>query len=338
VRQGANGHLARLAGALGRPLAFLIQLVARLSGRRVGVALVYHRIGDPPGDPDRELVPARGTAQFETELRHLERCYRVVPASRLLGAASARRRGQRFPVAITFDDDLDSHAQVAMPILARHGLPATFFVGGASLNGTTTSWWECLQAGFDTGQADKVVAVVAAAETSSETSGPGDIHELARRIQSMGPEQRAAVSAGLRRVAVPEARGLTAAQLRELAARGFDVGFHTRRHDPLPSLRDQQLATALVEGRDEVANVTGREVALIAYPHGKGDGRVAAAARAAGYRLGFTVTAEAAGPATNRFLVPRIGPTIRSSVRGALQIALTLLGFRVGGKRKTEAG
>ena len=122
------GPVTRL---LGLPLAFLLRVSLRLSARRAGIALVYHRIGDPPGDPDRELVPARGTAQFESELRHLKKHYRLVPASRLLEAAAGRRRGERFPVSITFDDDLSSHVEVAMPILERQGLPATFLVGGA---------------------------------------------------------------------------------------------------------------------------------------------------------------------------------------------------------------
>ena len=57
VAPSGKSHLARLAGAIGRPLAVLMQPLMRLSARRVGLALVYHRIGDPPGDPDRELVP-----------------------------------------------------------------------------------------------------------------------------------------------------------------------------------------------------------------------------------------------------------------------------------------
>jgi peptidoglycan/xylan/chitin deacetylase (PgdA/CDA1 family) len=306
-----------------------MQLTMRLSARRVGLALVYHRIGDPPGDPDRELVPARGIAQFESELRHLERWYRVVAASRLLEAAAERRRGQRLPVAITFDDDLSSHVETAMPILERHGLPATFFVGGTSLNGPVTFWWESLQAAFDTGKEAEAVVAVAQA-TNSPTGGERpDIHEMARRIQAMGPEQREAVSAALRGVAAHDVRPLTGGELRELASRGFEIGFHTRRHDPLPSLRDEQLSAAMVEGRDEVATVIGREVTLIAYPHGLGDPRVAEAAQAAGYRLGFTVVPEPARASTDPFLVPRIGPTIRSSGRGALQIALTLLGIRI---------
>ena len=62
--------------------------------------LVYHRVGETVGDFDvaRE--------EFERQMRHLRRCYRVVKAAEILEAAGNRRRGRRFPVAITLDDDL----------------------------------------------------------------------------------------------------------------------------------------------------------------------------------------------------------------------------------------
>jgi hypothetical protein len=85
----------------------------------------------------------------------------------------------------------------------------------------------------------------------------------------------------------------------------------------------------LVDGRDEVAAAAGQAVTLISYPHGAGDERVAEAARAAGYVCGFVVAQEPARPTTNPFLIARVGPTIRSARRGALQIALTLLGIRI---------
>ena len=311
--------LARIAGLVGRPLAFLLQLPVRLSGRHIGVALVYHRIGDPAGDPDRELVPARGTAQFESELRHLKRCYRMVPASHLLEAAAARRRGGRFPVSITFDDDVACHAEVAMPILLRHGIPATFFVGGVSLDAPVALWWESLQQAFDDGLEREAVAIV-------QGAGSSDIHELGRRIQGMEARERDGVSARLRELAVPDERkALSAAQMRALAAAGFEIGFHTRRHDPLTRLSDEQLAEAMTDGREAVARHAGREVDTISYPHGEADGRVAEAARAAGYRLGFTAARRVARPTDNPFLLGRVGPTIRSSGRGALQIAFALV-------------
>ncbi len=285
----------------------------------MGVALVYHRVGDPAGDPDRELVPRRGTAQFEAELRHLRRCSRAVPAWQLLDAAAGRRRGERFPVAITFDDDVSCHAEVAMPILARNGMPATFFVGGVSLAAPFVFWWESLQQAFDEGRQREAVAVV-------QAEGSSGIHELGRRIQDMRPGERDRVSARLRELAAPDERNaLTAGQLRALASAGFEIGFHTRRHDPLPQLSDEQLAAAMTDGRRELAEVAGREVTTISYPHGAADERVAAAARAAGYRFGFTAARRAARTTDDPLLLGRVGPTIRSSGRGALQIALALV-------------
>src|SRR5438128_2091558 len=89
--------------------------LARMSSARAGVALVYHRVGDDGGNPHLEILPAVSSAVFARQLGHLRRHYRVVPAAQLLEAARGRRRGERFPLAITFDDDLASHVRQALP-------------------------------------------------------------------------------------------------------------------------------------------------------------------------------------------------------------------------------
>ena len=86
--------------------------LARLSSSRVGVVVVYHRVGGTePGDPHRELLPTLPADELDEQLRHLQRNYRVVPATEILEATRSRRRGQPFPVAVTFDDDLESHVR-----------------------------------------------------------------------------------------------------------------------------------------------------------------------------------------------------------------------------------
>ena len=114
-------------------LAVVVCALARLSSARAGVALVYHRVGGKGGDARLEILAAVSGDSFRRQLRHLRRHYHVVPASELLDAVRSRRRGQRFPVAITFDDDLAGHARDALPELQREGLTATFFLGGTSL-------------------------------------------------------------------------------------------------------------------------------------------------------------------------------------------------------------
>ena len=221
-----NVKTALLASA-GAPTTAALEASLRRTALRAGVALVYHELGDAPGG-------GHPLDLFERHLAHLRGSYRLVPASRLAAAARLRRRGEPFPASITFDDDLTSHAEVALPLLARVGATATFFLGGGGR---------------------------------------------------------------------PEPQEV---DVERIAAAGHEIGFHTRAHRVLTELGDDELADELTDGRDELAAAAGAPLELLAYPFGAADERVAAAARAAGYRAAFTVAPQAVTPATDPLLQPRI--------------------------------
>jgi peptidoglycan/xylan/chitin deacetylase (PgdA/CDA1 family) len=302
----------------------------RLTDRRIGVAVVYHGIGDPPGDPDRELVPQLSTRLFRSQIRHLQACYRLVTASELPDAARQRRRGQRIPIAITFDDDLASHSRVAAPILLEREAPATFFLTGASLYGPARFWWEGLQAAVDGGVLDESLFEGLSPESRSHGPHSSDIHELALSIQLAEPEERLKIERRLDLV-VPDTdqtTGLRGGEVRSLADAGFEIGFHTLRHHYLPALSDEALALATNEGRDELAEFAGAELRAIAYPHGGGGARVAEAAGAAGFRVGYTTAPEALGPETDPLLIGRLEESFSSTGALAIRIAARLVGLR----------
>lgn len=294
---------------LARPLA----AVLRLSARRAGVVLVYHALAERGCDDAAELVRPHDAAVFEAQLRYLGSRYRVVPAENIQRAVSARRRGERFPVALTFDDDLVSHGRLAAPILERAGATATFFLCGASLDRPHAFWWERLQRAVDGGLDLPVEG--------------RDIHEVAERVESMSPEERNQVGEWLaRRLGPdPEDSGLRSEQVRELVERGFDVGFHTLRHDRLPGLDDRALVRAMTEGREGLEHAAARPLTTIAYPHGKVDGRVARVAREAGFRIGFTGRWELIVPDSDPMLLGRFEPAHGSVAALALQLVRTLL-------------
>jgi peptidoglycan/xylan/chitin deacetylase (PgdA/CDA1 family) len=118
---------------------------------------------------------------------------------------------------------------------------------------------------------------------------------------------------------------MTEAQLRALADAGFEIGFHTLRHDYLPPLDDGRLERALSDGRARVATTAGAQPAVIAYPHGGADARVADAARAAGYRFGFTGAPRGLDPSTDRLLIGRL-ETFASGGRFAMAVLRALFG------------
>ena len=308
---------------IGRPLALVVGLVLRCSARRTGVALVYHAVADRPGEP-WEILPAHGTAAFTAQIRHLRRRYRVVPARQLQAAVAGRRRGRRFPVAVTFDDDLPSHSGIAAPILRTEGLTATFFLTGASLSEPFAFWWERLQRAVDARAADASLIPAGADVVSQPVLTPGSPHVrlVAAAVEGLpvGERDQLAEELDARVGPDPPDAGLRGPEIRRLAEEDFEIGFHTRRHHRLPLLGEIELEEAMTEGRAELASAAGVEPTTIAYPHGKADGRVAAAARASRLSLGFTVRRAPVRPESDSLLLPRIQPTHASLGHFALEL------------------
>jgi peptidoglycan/xylan/chitin deacetylase (PgdA/CDA1 family) len=109
-------------------------------------------------------------------------------------------------------------------------------------------------------------------------------------------------------VDTPDAAELTCMtweQLRELRRQGWEVGSHTCTHPHLTTLDDSALADELRLSRLMCEERLEAPCLSIAYPYGDVDARVAAAAQAAGYRLGATLPAGFHVPTPLRW--PRVG-------------------------------
>jgi peptidoglycan/xylan/chitin deacetylase (PgdA/CDA1 family) len=304
-----------LPGVLRPVIARALELALRLSARRAGLVLVYHALSEDRAAADKEVDRAHHTALFEAQLRHVGRRYRLVPARELLGAVRARRRGERFPLALTFDDDLPTHVRTALPALREAGAPATFFLCGASLERPYTFWWERLQRAVDGGL-----------DLTHVLGGQLEPRALALRIEEETPSRRKEIGDELGRLLGedPPESGMRAADVRALADAGFEIGFHTLRHDRLPSLSDASLEAALSDGRNALEVAAGRRLTLIAYPHGRADQRVADAARAAGFELGFTGAGDAVTARSDALLLSRIEPSFTDLASFAGQLVDTL--------------
>jgi peptidoglycan/xylan/chitin deacetylase (PgdA/CDA1 family) len=295
---------------------------ARDSSAPVGAALVLHGVEPAAGDPATEIEPPVSTAWLDGLVAGLAGSYRLVHAAELVGAAGARRAGEPVPVALTFDDDLRSHVEHAAPVLARRGATATAFVGGVS----RPPWWEMLQAALDRGELrpDDLAGVDQTLVRAALAREPRAARRLAAAVEGLPPGERDAIAASLDRFGDDVQPPLGADGIRGLVAAGWEIGFHTVRHDVLTALGDDALHAALVDGRAELEELTGGPIRTIAYPHGKAGAREAAAAQAAGFETGFTGAAEIVTAATPPLLVGRLQPDRFSSGRALLQLALAL--------------
>ena len=330
-RPQSSGARAGVRHATRRLLRALERWRVRCSRARVGVVLVFHRLDEPPGDPTRELVPARSPALVEAQLTRLRSCYRVVAPSQLLDEVRRRRFGARVPVAVTFDDDLATHVDVAGPLLRRLGIPAAFFLTGASLERPQPFWWEDLQRAVDrrVGALQDLAAPEGARLADALAGAPGALRASARAIEQAAPEERARFAAGLRELTEAEpGTSLDAAGVRALAEAGFEIGFHTCRHEPLPTLDDAELERALEDGRARLEGATERPLRMLAYPHGRAGAREAEAARKAGFVCAFTGRPTAVRGDDDPFLLGRIEPSFDGVDVFEAQLGRALLAAR----------
>jgi peptidoglycan/xylan/chitin deacetylase (PgdA/CDA1 family) len=237
--------------------------------------------------------------------------------------AAQRRRGEPFPVAVTLDDDLASHVEVVAPILRRRGLTATFFVGGGERRG----WWHDVEHAFGTGAAGPgdMPEVEAALVSAAVNRRPGALRGVAARIEALPPGARDELHGRLvaRFGSHPES-ALDPDGIRALIAAGAAVGFHTLGHYDLRTLDDEALARELGAGRAALEERAGSPIDALAYPHGKCDDRVAAAAAASGFRVGFETRSAAVTPASRPLRLPRFEPQAHTRGRFALLLARVL--------------
>jgi len=106
---------------------------------------------------------------------------------------------------------------------------------------------------------------------------------------------------------------MTWAQLRALAAEGFDVGAHTRTHPILSHLGPQQLRAEIEGCKAQIEEQIGFPVRHFAYPNGRRQDYTLEAVEAvsrAGYVAAVTSIAGGNTPSTSLFELRRIGTDV----------------------------
>ena len=250
--------------------------LAQVRGHRL--VLVYHRLG-PSSPTGCEIVPSVPVDVFRAQLKALGEVYDLVTLDEVMRDRSREPapRKRRAAVAVTFDDDLPSHAEHALPVLRELGVPAAFFLSGRALHGLGPYWFQQLEALLIAYGERRVAALLHVPELHArelvlvcERNA-----DLRRRVSD--------VAAGLAMPGILERDAILA-----LSAGGMTIGFHTIEHDLLPELAGAALDNAVSRGREDLAAAAGAAVHYFAYPHGKADTRSAAAVRRAGFNAAFT--------------------------------------------------
>lgn len=315
---------ARLLGSLLSPAGAR----ARLS------ILIYHRVLPEP-DP---LFPHEVDAvRFDAQMRLVAAHFNVLP----LAEAVERLQSSALPAraaCITFDDGYADNADIALPILQRQGLNATFFIATDYLDGGRMWNDDVIEAvrGAACSELDLSPLNLGRHAVSSDVEKRAAIDaiiDLIKYLPEQEREQQARNIAEVTQVAMPTNLMMTTIQVRALHAAGMSIGGHTAHHPILARLKADEAKQEIARGKETLEGIVGEKLKLFAYPNGKPSQDYTHEHVAMVRELGFQAAVSTAWGAATRdndiFQLPRFTPWDFSSRRFLLRMLNNLRHTRI---------
>lgn len=295
--------------------------------------LIFHRVlakPDPlfPGEPDVQV--------FDAILGWVGANFNVIPLRQAVDDLAHGSLPVR-ALAITFDDGYADNYEVALPVLKKHGMSASFFVASGFLDGGRM-WNDTVIESIRGFKGDRLdfsdigLGVLALDDAGKRRLA---IDQVLGRLKYRPLAERSdlidaiATQAG---VTLPDDLMMTSAQLRALRDAGMDIGGHTVSHPILARLSEAAAFEEILAGKHRLEAILNEPIELFAYPNGKPGKDYLAAHVAMVEKAGF-VAAVSTAPGVarsgcDRYQIARFTPWDRSMWRFNLRL-LRNIGTRV---------
>lgn len=263
-------------------LNFLSKTAARLPMRRMrqlsGVTLVvpyYHIVSDEFVPHVSHLYRFRTIAEFTADLEFFMGNFEPVTLGDIIKALNGSHVLPRYCFHLTFDDGFREMYDIVAPILERAGVPATFFLETAFLDGEGMAHHNEISVLLDglNSSGGKRDLMNSTLELLLPPPAP-DCNTVPRRMLSIKYAQRAIVRDIARALGIDlddyirtRRPYLTPGQVTNLIRRGFTIGSHSCDH---PLYGDLPLSEQLRQTRDSMNALNIRfdtPLKAFAFPH-----------------------------------------------------------------------
>lgn len=291
--------------------------------------MIFHRVL-PVGDP---LFPGEVDARrFEALIARLKDWFNVIPLAEALAALEVNRLPSR-PLAITFDDGYADNCTVALPILQRHRVSATFFIAAGFIDGGRMWNDTVIEAirRWSTPEMDLGELGLGTHRVGTVADRRAAIDHILPRLKYLPSTERDAATAEIGRrcgAVLPDDLMLSSAQLQVMGAAGMTFGAHTLTHPILATLPDAAARREIVEGRNRLEALVGDRIRYFAYPNGRPGkdylGTHVAMVRELGFDAAFSTAWGVSTKRSDRFQLPRFTPWDDGGIRYGVRMAQNL--------------
>jgi peptidoglycan/xylan/chitin deacetylase (PgdA/CDA1 family) len=295
--------------------------------------LIFHRVlaTTDPLFPDE--VDAR---RFDGICSWIKRWFKVLPLDEAVSRLKARTLPAR-AMSITFDDGYEDNFSVALPILQRHRLSASFFIATGFLDGgimwndvIIESVRRCEMAQLDLqGTPAGGLGLLPLASLVDRCAA---IERIIGQTKYLSPRERTDWTAAVHQrsgTALPTGLMMSSEQVRSLHRAGMGIGGHTVSHPILAALDARQAQAEIADGRHRLEAIVGERVGLFAYPNGRPDidygPEAVRVVRELGFDAAVSTSWGAARAGDDCFQLPRFTPWDRTRARFGLRMARHLV-------------
>lgn len=272
--------------------------------------LMYHRVLEAL-DPLQDEVHT--TQVLERQFATLSRWFKVLPLDEAVQMLQEGRLPAR-AVCLTFDDGYRDNHDLALPLLQRHGLTATFYVTSGLLNGGVMFHDLIAETvrHAPSGRLDIGVAGVPAVELSDAASRVRAVATLTPKVKYLDVPQRLACTERMMRALgsrAPRHLMMDDAHVTAMSRAGMGIGGHTVNHQILAKLSDEDAAREIEQNRQDLASLVDKPLTSFAYPNGKPvvdyNEQTIRHVKASGYRHAVATTWGISTAASKPFELPR---------------------------------
>ena len=250
----------------------ITRLVGRFNGKGV-VILMYHSVMDEPGRESSTLGGIiHSTAVFRRQMELIAREYMPVTLDDVLFFVRGEKELPPRAVVVTFDDGYADNHEVAVPILDRVGVPATFYIIADCVETAKLPWPSRLRYAFFTSKEswwkqDKTIWSLGDLEKRDRAF----LHACDLCATLAGETQEAFVrriDGELNVEAVKPTKRLmmTWGQARDLVKKGYIVGSHTMTHPNMAYIAAADATRELKESKRKLEAALNSPTIHFSYP------------------------------------------------------------------------